>query len=566
MKTDNTSVRWQDIEYFSDSWEKRIAYLSCYIDDKDTKVCDIGCGQGQLKKYLPSSCQYIGVDYKKRQSVTYVCDLNRDFPQPDILDDVVFCSGSLEYIENIEAFVSYICKYAQKVICSYCDIEIHPDVQIRQKRGWVNHLSEEKLKSLFLQNGMNFVEKGIVMKNSCFCFSKQTSKKHIKRLLVVDPIFRGSRSFFTHNAMLAMKADFIDIITRTDARTINNDELFIDLEQKYLLYEVAKVAKDFWYKKLSEDNIKQIVEMLVFLSEKVKYEYIYFSGLDEIFPEILQILIDEPKKSLRHAKIIFVEYSANHFINLVAKRKLNMRNFQIRKTFLDLYVNSKIAVLDERVFDPQWSILPSSGYQKRFFFLPDPAADKLFEENYRFKFEKKKKMLLVGTQSSRKGLDDIVGLLTKYDSCLQNLEVILVGRLSKECEHHRNFLKTSQHVVWYDEYVSESFIQRQYRDCDFVALPYTKDFNGSSGVYAYACAYAKPIFSTNHGCIGYRVKTFKLGITYEAKDTVDMFNKLNLLLQLPINEYKHMQDQAREYAITHNLEAHKKSIWKSYGL
>ena len=109
---------WKKIEYFDESWKKRIFQMSKYITPSDS-IVDYGCGKMWLKEYLQTSNIYSGVDYQKRDEETIVCDFNKkEFPNKN--STVAFVSGCLEYVEDPKWFLNNIASYHNKCIISYC--------------------------------------------------------------------------------------------------------------------------------------------------------------------------------------------------------------------------------------------------------------------------------------------------------------------------------------------------------------------------------------------------------------------------------------------------------------
>ncbi len=147
------SRNWKEVEYFDETWKKRINCMAQLIDEHAKSVVDLGCGKCWLKDILPADVKYIGVDYKPRECANnIVCDFNAgEFP--DVFADVIFCSGVLEYIEELPTFVDNICAITNRVILSYCSTDFHGDLRFRKYLGWKNHLSSIDMITLFLKNG-----------------------------------------------------------------------------------------------------------------------------------------------------------------------------------------------------------------------------------------------------------------------------------------------------------------------------------------------------------------------------------------------------------------------------
>lgn len=161
---------WEELEYFDESWKKRIEQMASYIVPGES-VIDLGCGKMWLKPLLSNSIYY-PVDYKRRDESTVVANLN-GHEYPDIQADVAFVSGTLEYIEDYEWFVREVCSRSNKCIVSYCTTECFPDLNVRNQKAWKSHLSRSTLLRLFTKNGMHVdTESNAIARNPIFVFSK----------------------------------------------------------------------------------------------------------------------------------------------------------------------------------------------------------------------------------------------------------------------------------------------------------------------------------------------------------------------------------------------------------
>lgn len=165
------SKEWKSIEYFDDSWKKRIFQMSRYIRTEDS-IVDYGCGKMWLKEYLSKSNTYIGVDYQKRDDATIVCDFNKkEFP--NLNSTVAFVSGCLEYVEDPKWFLNKIAEHHEKCIISYCCTDQFEDYKQRKDLGWKNHLSKRELINLFGALKMLLKESDETLtRNQLFYFEK----------------------------------------------------------------------------------------------------------------------------------------------------------------------------------------------------------------------------------------------------------------------------------------------------------------------------------------------------------------------------------------------------------
>lgn len=97
------------------SWTNRNLEISKRID-KNKSILDLGCGSKDLLNYTTPS-YYIGIDYNDIADIKI--NFNEDFTLPSDKFDYIVCSGLLEYLTNVELFLSKIKNSAETYIISY---------------------------------------------------------------------------------------------------------------------------------------------------------------------------------------------------------------------------------------------------------------------------------------------------------------------------------------------------------------------------------------------------------------------------------------------------------------
>lgn len=343
-------------------------------------------------------------------------------------------------------------------------------------------------------------------------------------MLIVDPIFRGSRLFYSWMASGTFPGRPVDIVTRIDAWTGQAGHFFTDVCPR--LIECVEVERDFWYGKIPPDQQQRMLETFVSEDYVRHYEAIFFSGVNELYPDILGLLASEAAASLADRPIVMVEYDARFLLRPAGD--LPASYAQRREAFAMAFAaipGLSIAVLDERVFDPGFSALDTLPFSERYFLLPDPIPGLCGGSGARegedvadpFLSGDGVKCLLVGIQSKRKGLTEVLCALKTLGDREGMPRIFLSGRLDADTEPLRRDIESLSGLLhWREEYVAEELIRRSYASCDYVIMPYDRSFHGSSGVLAYATAFGKPLLVTDHGCIGYRVRHFGLGRTYPS--------------------------------------------------
>lgn len=394
-----------------------------------------------------------------------------------------------------------------------------------------------------------------------------------RRYLLVDPIFRGSRLFYTWMADGALNAGAPNhIISRTQARTDHFHELFGDKSPE--VFEVAEVPEDFWFGRIPDDQLKKMLAMMSELDARHNYAGIYFAGVTELYPAIFELYAEHASDALKSKPTIFVEYDGRFLIDSEYQQAPDgmKRGFDRRagfyKTLFEAAPNAQAAVLDERAFREGNARQVDPG---KFFFLPDPLPDSRSEtiaeshtgEDDFVTAEDKVKLLLVGRQSSRKGLRDIINVAKTYEAADEEPDVLffLSGALEDEvAELKPGLQRLNPYIHWRDAYVSEKQIRDSYAAADYVVLPYTKGFSGSSGVLAFAAAFGTPIVATEHGCIGYRVKNFGLGLTYPSGDKDALAAVLKSLPKPGSADYEALKSNCLAYAKRNSIKAHQRTL------
>lgn len=134
---------WRENEYFTDNWMDRIKVMFDMLDDDCLTFLDIGCGSGNALKYITDNSihvDYYGLDYIRRSQDTIICDLNNhEFPEERY--DTFFCSGAMEYVEDIGWFMHNLNQCNRQFLLSYCTMERTPDIFSRINTCWKSHVT-----------------------------------------------------------------------------------------------------------------------------------------------------------------------------------------------------------------------------------------------------------------------------------------------------------------------------------------------------------------------------------------------------------------------------------------
>ena len=145
-------TRWANIENLHKEWDTRTIMIAQLIPPNST-VLEFGAARLVLREYLPTSCSYQPSDIVDRGFNTIVSDLNQEFPNLTRHYTHVVFSGVLEYILDIDKVLNELKKHNDVVIASYATIDKISDYVTRRQSGWINHLNNEQIISIFSKNG-----------------------------------------------------------------------------------------------------------------------------------------------------------------------------------------------------------------------------------------------------------------------------------------------------------------------------------------------------------------------------------------------------------------------------
>lgn len=146
--------RWKKVSQEVPSWDERNDLIAKMIPP-GSAVVDLGCGAMTLKKKLPPDCIYQPCDVVQSAPEVLICDFNADlYPALTRMYDYVICSGVLEYMRDPGAFLSRISQYGTTIILSYNPLQKGETKMSRLGKGWLNHMTQPELESLFASTGL----------------------------------------------------------------------------------------------------------------------------------------------------------------------------------------------------------------------------------------------------------------------------------------------------------------------------------------------------------------------------------------------------------------------------
>lgn len=389
------------------------------------------------------------------------------------------------------------------------------------------------------------------------------------RIVIIDPIFRGSRLFYTQ--LVSELGDNVSIITRTNSRTPEYDIAFTN--KTPFIYEAVGTKKDDWYYHLNDTQISQLTNGIASCLEKSPSPDIFFmAGLDELGPQFANIL-KIFSQELANTFVIGVHYTPRterrrrigpfHLPGALGKPRLAGNFARIAAGLETLRAsaipNLRLAVLDER-------IKAQVAGSELFMLLPDPPPPAPEPSSQMLDAARmdggSSSFLLVGRQSQRKGFADIQAMFERHSTVLPDeARFVLCGQLEPEMEGARKFIASRKdRIVHIDRYLSEEEIRARYLAADYVVLPYTPGFTGSSGVLASAASAGKPVIATDHGLIGHRILAHRLGFVYPSGNSRALANIVRSLPKPASSEYRVLQENCLDFARRNSTEAFQAKI------
>ncbi|UZJ79344.1 glycosyltransferase [Fictibacillus sp. KU28468] len=156
---------------------------------------------------------------------------------------------------------------------------------------------------------------------------------------------------------------------------------------------------------------------------------------------------------------------------------------------------------------------------------PEKRLDMILLEKFNRRLEGIKKPILLSFGGLRhdKGIDILLKSLSLVKG---NFTLIVAGKedyFSKEdIKNMINKYKLSDKVFTNIKFIPDEELPLYFNFTDIVVLPYRKYFSGQSGPLTEGVTRFKPIIGPNNGEIGYTIKNYKLGTTFEAENVIDL--------------------------------------------
>jgi len=146
-------------------------------------------------------------------------------------------------------------------------------------------------------------------------------------------------------------------------------------------------------------------------------------------------------------------------------------------------------------------------------------------------------VLYFGTAGQRKGYDLLLKLAVDNNACFihcglidnnQNYEID-VQSLRKRLEREGRLLETNEFIS--DPVTIECF----FKSTSHLVLPY-RNFLGSSGIMLQALGYGIPVLVPDYGLMGFRVKKYNLGLTFN-KSSIALNDQFLTFIHTPVEAF-----------------------------
>lgn len=146
----------------------------------------------------------------------------------------------------------------------------------------------------------------------------------------------------------------------------------------------------------------------------------------------------------------------------------------------------------------------------------------------------------IGNTRYDKGLDVLLKALEKIDVPFQLLvagKAAYFNRTYIENEISNYRCRVKLHL----DYLSDEELSLAVSAADIIALPYRKKFDGASGPMVDGVSHSKMIVGPNHGNLGYAIRMYHLGYTFETEDVCSLADAIQTALSRnwePDEKYK----------------------------
>jgi len=162
-----------------------------------------------------------------------------------------------------------------------------------------------------------------------------------------------------------------------------------------------------------------------------------------------------------------------------------------------------------------------------------------------------KVILFFGNIKRYKGLDILISAFSIYRKNLNNLKLIIAGRVNNEdykyeIEHFLSHSELKESVITKFRYIAEEEVEILFKAIDVVVLPYLE--GSQSGVLFLSYAYGKPVIASNIGAFPDDIVVGKTGYIFKVGNSKDLANKIKLYFNNFRSKTIKLENSIKQYA------------------
>ena len=172
--------------------------------------------------------------------------------------------------------------------------------------------------------------------------------------------------------------------------------------------------------------------------------------------------------------------------------------------------------------------------------------------------------LYFGTAQFRRGYDILLKMAVDNRGCFIHCGLNTdTEKYAFDINELRSSLRKNGRLFETDQYIEDPLcIEYFFKSVSHLVLPY-RNFFGSSGVMLQALNFGIPIMAPENGIIGYRIKKYQLGITYNDKNANSLNTQFNKFKEL---DPKTFENNIKIYMNYQSVEHLKKILLNTFTL
>jgi len=181
-----------------------------------------------------------------------------------------------------------------------------------------------------------------------------------------------------------------------------------------------------------------------------------------------------------------------------------------------------------------------------------------------FKEKNKERFMFLyfGTAQFRRGYDILLKMAVDNGGCFIHCGLNTdTEKYAFDINELRSSLRKNGRLFETDQYIEDPLcIEYFFKSVSHLVLPY-RNFFGSSGVMLQALNFGIPILAPENGIIGYRIKKYQLGITYNEKNVTSLNTQFNMFKEL---DPKTFENNIKTYMNLQSVEQLKRVLVNTF--